>query len=137
MVEDWGTTVDDLGETPISRALKCGHSGTVTLILRIAEPANEEADTPLHRAARNSNVPEVRHQLEQGADINQRDPNGMTALHWAAVNGCMDLAKLLVNRGADVNARESMTTDFTPLTLAKWMGYDDIAELLVYHGGLP
>ena len=137
MIEDWGTTVDDLGETPISRALKCGHSGTVTLILSIAKPAGAAGDTPLHQAARNSIVREVRQQLEQGADIDARDANGMTALHWAAINGCMDLAKLLVNRGADINARESTTTNSTPLTLAKWMGYEDLADFLIYNGGMP
>lgn len=137
MTNDWTSAIDNQGETPISRGLKSGHAATVTLILQIVEPPDPALDTPFHRAARNSRVDDVRQHLEQGADIDATDQHGLTALHWAAINGCMDLAKLLVNRGAAINARDEHTTNMTPLSLAKWMGYEELADFLMDHDGLP
>lgn len=41
--------------------------------------------------------------LDGGADVNDRAPNGATALHVAIINAHYELASLLVDRGADVN----------------------------------
>ena len=135
MTDDWTNTEDAFGETPVSRALKCGHSATATLIMKVIEPPNPALDTPLHEAARNSRIADVKFSLESGADINATDGYGLTALHWAAITGYLDLAKLLINRGANINPREESITDLTPFALAKWLGYEEFAEFLEEQGG--
>lgn len=135
MTEKWVDTEDVFGETPVTRAYKCGHSATVTLIMKVMEPPNPALDTPIHRAARNSQVDQVKAALEEGVDINSKDGYGLTAMHWAGITGCIDLVKLLVNRGANINPRDEGITDMTPFGLAKWLGYEQVAAYLERYGG--
>ncbi len=135
MAENWVNLEDAMGETPVTRAYKCGHSATVTLIMKVMEPPNPDLDTTFHSAARNARVEDVKAALENGADINATDGYGLTALHWAGITGCLDLAKLLVNRGANVNPRDDGITDMTPFALAKWLGYEAVAAYLEDCGG--
>lgn len=67
-----------------------------------------------------------------GADVNARDPDGMTALMLAAQAGQRDLAASLLDRGADVNARTPL--GITALMLAAEEGRGDIAQLLIAKG---
>jgi len=59
--------------------------------------------TPLMFAARENSIDAARALAEAGADLNQRDPEGSTALILAIVNAHFDLASLLVEKGADPN----------------------------------
>jgi len=63
---------------------------------------------PLIQAVLN-NVSEVEKVLAEGADINQQDEKGYTALIWACMSSsdekCRETAKLLINKGADVNIK--------------------------------
>ena len=43
--------------------------------------------------------------LKSGADVNERGPDGATAIIWAAYNGDLTLVKKLIAAGADVEAR--------------------------------
>ena len=63
---------------------------------------------PLIQAVLN-NTSEVEKLLAEGADINQQDEKGYTALIWACM-ACSDeksreIAKLLIDKGADVNIK--------------------------------
>lgn len=138
MPEHWLHKVDEAGETPLARAAKSGHMPTITLMFSLTdtkEPAHLD-ESPMHAAARLSDVAQVRMLLDDGADINEMDEYGLTALHWAAINGCMDLARLLVNRGADLNVRSPQISWLTPTALAKWMNYDELVRFLETNGGL-
>jgi ankyrin repeat protein len=42
--------------------------------------------------------------IEQGADVDERGPDGATALMWAADHGDLELVEELIARGADANA---------------------------------
>ena len=65
----------------------------------------------LHASAQHGHVERVRAHLDAGADVNERDEEGVTALHWAAINGHDDCCRLLLARGADV------PVSYTHLTL--------------------
>lgn len=68
-----------------------------------AQNANE---APLIQAVLN-NLSEVEKVLDEGADINQQDEKGFTALMWLCMTSsdekCRETAKLLIAKGADVN----------------------------------
>ena len=54
--------------------------------------------------------------IEQRADVNAPQPDGMTALHWAAYQDDLEIAALLVRAGA--NAKAANRYGVTPLSLA-------------------
>ncbi len=58
-----------------------------------------------HRHVPHGWLPAVRYLVEElGADVNQRDHNGYTALHHAAARGDHDVILYLVENGADIRA---------------------------------
>ena len=66
-----------------------------------------------HRHVPDGWIPAVRYLVEElGADVNQRDHNGYTALHHAASRGDTELIRYLVEQGADptVVSRAGQTT---------------------------
>jgi ankyrin repeat protein len=74
--------------------------------------------------------------LEYGANLEDRDRHGHTALHYAVRSGQLPLIILLLERGADPNAPDAK--GLTPLLhLAKTRSRLDplaVLELLVAHG---
>ncbi len=138
MSEDWMYEIDEEGRTPMTRALECGHPRVVELIVSLSEEGADSGggpELPLHLAARNGRVAEVREHIEQGADMDEADDHGLTPLHWAALNGCLDLAKLLVNRGAGINEPDVRFTGLTPMEIARLMGYRELVQFLATQGG--
>lgn len=66
-----------------------------------------------HRHAPNGWLPAVRYLVEElGADVNQRDDDGYSAVHHAASRGDNELIEYLVSQGADVTfvSRRGQTT---------------------------
>ena len=59
--------------------------------------------TPLLHAARENAYEATQALLELGADVNLKDPQGISALRTAIVNAHLDLADLLLQHGADPN----------------------------------
>lgn len=67
------------------------------------ERAKYRCFTPLHLAARDGDLPEVRRLLEKGLDVHAIDTHGMSPLCWAVQYGQGEVAECLIARGADVN----------------------------------
>jgi ankyrin repeat protein len=65
---------------------------------------------------------------ERGADVNEIDANGETAMHGAAYRGHNSVVQYLADRGATLNVRNRI--GWTPLTIADGVLY---AEFLKVH----
>jgi cytohesin len=82
----------------------------------------------LREAAREGDVKEVESLLASGADVNDRDFAGGTALHVAAAAGRVALVRRLLEAGADVQSRDS--DGFTPLDKAEQNGHQEVTRML-------
>jgi hypothetical protein len=71
--------------------------------------------------------------LEGGADVNERDTCGFTALEWAVRFGHLDIVKIFLANGADIHAR-NYDIGCPPLTWAATKGHIEIAEVLLEAG---
>ncbi|HKE20779.1 MAG TPA: ankyrin repeat domain-containing protein [Bryobacteraceae bacterium] len=92
--------------------------------------------TPLMAiAGRPGNLDLLRLALDKGADPNERDARGNTALFFAVETGDAETSRLLIERRADVNAAD--TFGYTPLIRALAANWVDTAELLLAHGANP
>ena len=87
---------------------------------------------PIHNAARNGNVTDVRALLNSGANINARDNDGSTALIWAARFGHLATVRELLDRGANINARSN--SGWTALICAIYYGHLAVVRLLLDRG---
>lgn len=77
----------------------------------------------------------MRKLLSAGADVNDTNPGGQTALILAALMGRADIVRLLLEAGADVNRRDNLG-----LTASDWAqrkGFLDVTQLLVSFSTTP
>ncbi len=75
----------------------------------------------------------VRALLGEGADANEAQGDGMTALHWAARHGDAEMARLLITAGAHVEAGTRIGR-YSPLHLASRAGSARVVEALLRVG---
>lgn len=87
---------------------------TLRELSRVADQHDELSLTPLHRAAYQGDVEEVKNLLKRGCDANARDIYGWTALHDAAMQGHGEIVMLLLEAGADVDVQDN-EEKYTPL----------------------
>jgi ankyrin repeat protein len=99
------------------RIVRAGVSGLIAVStwLHAAEPA------PVADAARRRDRDAVRTLIQQGADVNAAQGDGMTALHWAAMSGDRELASMLVTAGANLRATTRLGA-YAPLHVASEAG---------------
>ncbi|MBU4320334.1 MAG: ankyrin repeat domain-containing protein [Nitrospinae bacterium] len=88
--------------------------------------------TPLSTAAKRGDINAVKELLNQGADVNEKNDSGNTALMSAALEGHPEAVKFLIEKGADVNAKNNR--GWTPLFYAAAFGKTDTAKLLIGKG---
>jgi ankyrin repeat protein len=67
-----------------------------------------------------------------GSDLDQAQPDGMTALHWAVFHENTVVTRRLIKRGADVDAETIYRV--RPLNIACQNGNAAIADCLLEHG---
>lgn len=91
---------DSQGCTALHLAASGGHDQCLQALLQLG--ADVSAATPkrggggLLALALAGDAAAVRHALHAGADVNQRDAHGRTALHWAAATGLTVVLAALV-----------------------------------------
>lgn len=91
----------------------------------------------LCRAARQGDVARTVLILEQFPEtLNERNPDGRTALIVAVRHGQLAIVELLLRRGAKVN-RASHRSGATPVWHCAWKGEEAILRLLLKHGADP
>lgn len=94
------------------------------------------ARTLLAAVAADRPVSEIEKLLDAGADVNERDEGGRSALHLAVFSGSEELVSLLLARGADPNAQDHKGV--TPLnTTRSFNGLEGISRLLLSAGADP
>ena len=111
-------------------------SGGVLLIgaLCVSAPMKAApAQAVVAEAAQQGDEVMVRAALEQGADVNAAQGDGMTALHWAGLRDDADVARMLLAAGADVNATTRLN-GHTPLLLAAEEGRAVVLTPLLQAG---
>jgi ankyrin repeat protein len=107
------------------------------IIVLIAPPSTGASDAPpLVGAVRDGNVEAVRFLLEQRADANAAEGDGLSALHWAARRGEPEIAKLLLDSGATADAK-TRNGAYTPLHEASKAGNAAVARVLLIAGADP
>ncbi|SRR5579883_3283677 len=141
---DSGDVTLDEGATPLMRAARSGDAASMRLLLaKGADPkaTTKDGNTAFLFAAgvgyRDKNtrgteseaLEAVKICLEQGADINQENARGETALHGAAGRGADTIVKYLVEHGGKLDAKSKL--GYTPLDVA--MGKNSLAQLPVPH----
>ncbi|HSF15687.1 MAG TPA: ankyrin repeat domain-containing protein [Vicinamibacteria bacterium] len=89
--------------------------------------------SPVADAAKAGDLQSVRTILQQGADVNAAQGDGMSALHWAAVLGDAQMAEMLIYAGANVMA-ETRIGHYTPLHVAAKGGKAAVVETLLEAG---
>jgi ankyrin repeat protein len=93
------------------------------------------ADAPVADLAETADSDVARFLMEERADVNAPQPDGMTALHWAAYRDDVELVKRLISAGAD--AKSTNHYGVTPLALACTNGNQAIVEMLLDAGADP
>jgi len=102
----------------------------VALLLCATTPGARGLDVRVADAAMQEDAAAVTALLQQGADGNAPQGDGMTALHWAAEHGDPVLTARLLGAGASPGAGTRIGRH-TPLHLAARGGHDRVVRLLV------
>ena len=107
--------------------------GIAANIAPAAAASTQQPSKTLQEAATAGKKDEVQSFILQGADVNAKDGNGLTALLRAAVGGHKDIVEVLLAHGADVNAGFG-DDHMTAAEYAMWSDRADIVELLIAKG---
>jgi len=65
-------------------------------------------DIRLRNAALSNNITELEQAIRDGANLDDTDESGQTALHFSADKGCIDCIRVLLTAGANVNAADQL-----------------------------
>jgi ankyrin repeat protein len=121
--------------TALMYAIMNGRQDAISVLLENGAnsvTANSYNDTPLHFAARHSNLSVARILLDRGADINALNVYGSTPLHFVAKKGQLLAVRMLLDRGANPNILGHQGN--TALHLAAIGGHQSLIKLLIECG---
>jgi len=96
-------------------------------------PSAQAVPLSLHAVVTKGDFENARKLIEQGADLEAKDPGtGASVLHYAVMRGNPEILQLLLGRGVDINSRTKSGT--TPLHTAVLYNRYEVAELLINRG---
>jgi len=100
-------------------------------------PTAKASDTSIHVAAEAGNIESVKQAIADGADVNEKNADGVAPLSNAAYFGHKEVVELLITNGADVNAKFDGRTplDFATHPDNPNKNKAELADLLRKHGG--
>ena len=104
-----------------------------SLLLLLLLCATGASAGPLLEAASPNYINAVRLLLQSGADVNETQGDGMTALHWAADTGNDEIAEMLVYAGSNLEAGTRIGND-TPRHIASRNGHAGVVAALLAGG---
>jgi ankyrin repeat protein len=118
--------------SPLFLASLIGDRDNIGLLLARGADPNKKMDligmfpsSPLLTAVGFGDPAVIQALLKGGANIREKDNDGMTALHWAVVAHHPEALKVLLAAGADVNAVDHF--GYTPLHYAATIDFGDSA----------
>jgi len=140
LLVDRGADVKQSGAMALTMAVTRHCQKCVDLL--VSKNLDKDAYTfTLLNVAYYAGVKDVAFLLDHGADVNEVDPLGHTALHYAAVSDLLltDVVKLLIDRGAKVNVtspqKQSRHAGMSALDIARMSGETPVVKLLLKAGG--
>ena len=122
---------DSSGNTALINAMFLGDSGIIRMLLE-HDVDKDSKDEALRIASIKGYVDIVKLLLENGANVDKKEPYGITGLMSASWNGHTKIVRLFLEKGADVNASD--IDGVTSLMVASWSGYSDVVNLLIENG---
>ena len=93
---------------------------------------NEFNITPLMNSAIENNSKATEIFIKSGANVNQKNIAGVTALHLASRNNALESAKILLKYNADIDVKDD--EGWTPLMRASLVGDEEMVKILVDAG---
>jgi ankyrin repeat protein len=108
-------------------------TNAILLSAMLLIPGTSPSTEVLFEAAGSGDIDRVRTLLEQGADVNAAQGDGMSALHNAARAGNATVAELLIENGANVEAKTRIG-EHRPLHVASASGRSAVVAILVAAG---
>lgn len=127
-----GINVHGANILELVRTLDANDTAKFKSMVQTSEDANalrsDNNKTVLMYASWIGNADAVEHLVSKGADVNEQDESGATALHLAIWKAHNKIALLLIHHGASANSmsKEGMT----PLDIAVLKGNQEIAEAI-------
>jgi len=106
--------------------------GSMLHAMDVNPSVQQRLDMKLRYTARTGNMQKVEKLINQGADVNEQNKSGETALMSAAEDGQRDVCELLIAKGANVNAQNN--SGETALMKAAYSGHRKVCELLIAKG---
>ncbi len=127
---------DQDGWTPLHIAIYGGYVDVIDLLLEtnmIDVNALTTLDmSPLHLAILMNSTKTAHDLLHRGADVNQIDCQGSTALYMAISQRNLDMMNILL-KSPDIDVNGVCGCGYTPLYVAAQYGYLEIVEVLLSH----
>lgn len=134
----WALVTDAVGQTVGSGGRQSRSASSAKGDRTVQSQGKEQRQLLLNAslifAVKNGQVSQVPVLIEQGAEIDAADGDGMTGLMHAALMGNREMVNALIAERADVNAFD--INGMTALMQASWAGHQGVVEDLLAAGAL-
>ena len=109
---------------------------TILIVIATSLAGCNLGKEPIYHLAMGDNISEIQSRLNAGADINEKNSDGETALHYAIKYGNINTINYLLENGADVNFKDELNPlYFLPQRAFTEEGEQEIIDLLFNNGG--